>query len=97
MDKVSNKLTALFESEPSEKEVKLNVMLRSGISQESLPALADELAALSSDKDSVKLLPTADIVSMNGKLDAVPRIASHPDVEWVDQDTEAPIEELLDN
>ena len=97
MDKVSDKLSALVESQSPEKEVKLNVMLRKEFSGERLAALADELAALSADKKSVEVLPVAGMVLMNGTLDAVRRIAAHPAVEWVDQDTEAPMEELVDS
>src|SRR5215213_4340284 len=97
MDKVSGKLSALIDTEPADKDVKLNVMLRKGISPKRLRELADELAALSSGKDSVEVLPIANMVLMNGRLEAVRHIAAHPAVEWVDQETEAPIEELLDD
>ncbi len=33
---------------------------------------------------------------MNGTLGCVGRVAAHPAVQWVDQDTEAPIEDLAD-
>lgn len=96
MDKVSDKLSALVESEEPDKEVKLNVLLRKGLDGDRVAALADELATLAPDTSHVEILAASGIVFMNGTLGAVERIASHPAVQWVDQNTEAPIEDLLD-
>jgi hypothetical protein len=97
MDKVSDKLSALVESQKPEKEVRLNVLLRRGLDHDRIAAIADEFASLASDNPHVEILPASGIVLMNGTLDAVERIAGHPAVEWVDQDTESPVEDLLDS
>ena len=97
MDKVSDKLSALIESEEPEKEVRLNVLLRRGLDRDRVAALADELANLTPDHAQVEVLPASGMVLLNGTLGAVERIAGHPAVQWVDQDTEAPIEDLLDS
>lgn len=97
MDKVSEKLTALVEAEGPEKEVRLNVMLRRGLDRASVATLADELASLAPDGASAEVLPASGIVLIKGTLSAVERIAGHPAVEWVDQDTESSIEDLLDS
>lgn len=97
MEKISKKLSALVESETPEKEVRLNVMLRRDLSRDDMDALAGDLAGLAADKDSVELLPSTGMVLMRGSLAAVERIARNPGVEWVDQDNESPIEELLDS
>jgi hypothetical protein len=96
MDKVSDKLSALVESQVPEKEVKLNVLLRRGLDRASIATLAAELAGLTPDHTSVEILPASGIVLMKGMLGAVGRIANHPAVQWVDQDTESPIEDLVD-
>ncbi len=96
MKKVSDKLSALIASETPEKEVKLNVMLRKDLDRESLAALTSELADLAADKESVDVLPISCVLFMKGKLSAVQHIANHPGVEWVDKDTEASLEDLLD-
>ena len=96
MDKVSDKLSALIESQEPEKEVKLNVMLRRGLDRERIASLADELADLAHNPSHVEVLPASGMVMINGTLGAVERIAEHPAVQWVDQETEAPLEELLD-
>lgn len=97
MEKVSKKLQALVESEAPEKEVDLNVMLRRGLDDERVAELVGELADLAADRQSVELLPSSGIVLMRGTLGAVERLTRNPAVEWVDKDTEAPVEELLDS
>lgn len=96
MDKVSDKLSALVESQEPEKEVRLNVLLRRGIDRDRVAALADELASLTPDNSRIEILPASGMVLINGTLGLVKRIAGHPAVQWVDQDTESPIEDLLD-
>jgi hypothetical protein len=97
MDKVSEKLSALVESQAPEEEVRLNVMLRRGLDRASVATLADEFAGLAPGGASVEVLPTSGIIMIKGTLGAVEHIASHPAVEWVDQDTESPVEDLLDS
>lgn len=97
MDKVSDKLSALVESQEPEKEVRLNVLLRRGLDRDRVAELADELANLAPDNSSVEILPASGMVLIDGTLGAVERIASHPAVQWVDQDTEAPVKDLLDS
>lgn len=97
MDKVSDKLSALVESQRPEKEVRLNVLLRRGLDRERVAELADELANLAPDKSRVEILPASGMVLIDGTLGAVERIASHPAVQWVDQDTQSPVEDLLDS
>lgn len=97
MDKVSDKLSALVESQKPEKEVRLNVLLQRGLGRDRVAALADELASLAPDNSHVEILPASGMVLIDGTLGAVKRIASHPAVQWVDQDTQASIEDLLDS
>jgi hypothetical protein len=96
MDKVSDKLSALVESDEPEKEVRLNVLLRRGLDRESVATLMDELTSLAHGRAPVEILPASGIVLMKGTLGAVRRIASHPAVQWVDRDTESPVEDLVD-
>ena len=96
MEKVSDKLSALVETEEPEKEVRLNVMLRRGLDRDHVAALADELANLTHDRSHVEVLSGSGMILLDGTLGAVERIAGHPAVQWVDRDTEAPIEDLVD-
>ena len=96
MEKVSKKLQALLESEAPDKEVNLNVIVRRDLGGDRLAELAGELADIASDKQSVEVLPSG-IVLMRGTLGAVKRLAQNPAVDWIDKDTEAPIEELIDS
>jgi len=97
MDKVSDKLSALIESQEPEKEVRLNVLLRRDVDRDHINALANELANLAPEPAHVEVLPASGMVLLNGTLGSVEQIANHPAVQWVDQDTEAPLKELLDN
>jgi hypothetical protein len=97
MDKVSDKLSALIESQEPEKEVKLNVLLQRGLDRDRVAALADELANLAPGDSHVEILPAVGMVLMNGTLGAVEHIARNPAVQWIDQNTESPIEDLLDS
>ena len=96
MDKVSDKLSALIESQEPGKEVRLNVLLRRGLNRDRVAALADELAGLTTDNSHVEILPASGMVLINGTLGAVEHIAGHPSVQWVDQDAESSIEDLID-
>ena len=96
MEKVSDKLSALVQTEEPEKEVRLNVILHRGLDRDRVAALADELANLTHDRSHVEVLPGSGMILLDGTLGAVERIAGHPAVEWVDHDTQAPIEDLLD-
>ncbi len=97
MDKVSDKLSALVESQKPEKEVRLNVLLYNGLDHDRVAACADELASLASDNSHVEILPASGMILIDGTLGAVERIARHPAVQLVDQNTEAPLEDLIDN
>ncbi|MCA1591078.1 MAG: hypothetical protein LC754_00145 [Acidobacteria bacterium] len=97
MGNVSDKLSDLVKSDEPEREVSLNVMLRKNLDREKVAAVAEELARLSADKKPVEVLSAARMVLMKGKLGSVRAISEHPGVEWVDHDTEAPIEDLIDS
>lgn len=96
MGNVSDKLSDLVKAHKPEREVNLNVMLRRNLDREKVAAVADELARLSADEKSVELLRASGMVLMKGKLGSVKAISEHPGVEWVDHDTEAPLEDLID-
>lgn len=96
MEKVSDKLSALVDSQAPEQEIRLNVMLRRGLDRTSVAALANELAGMATDANAAEILPASGIMLMRGTLAAVGRIASHPAVQWVDQDNESPVADLLD-
>jgi hypothetical protein len=96
MEKVSEKLGDLLETKPPDEHFKLNVMLRAEVRSDRVQAVAAELANLA-DGHRVEALPLSRMVLMSGNVAAVRKIATHPSVEWVDCDAEAPIEELMDS
>ena len=97
MEKVSDKLATLIDYEEPDKEVRLNVMLRRGLEREQVAAIAAEFANLVPKPSHVEILIAFGIILIDGRLGTVEHIAEHPAVEWVDLDTEAPLEELLDS
>jgi hypothetical protein len=96
MERVSDKLAALIDYEEPDKEVRLNVLLRRGLDREHVAAVAEEFANLIPKPSHVEVLIASGIILIDGLIGMVPRIAEHPAVEWVDLDTEAPLEELVD-
>lgn len=59
-------------------------------------ALAEGLAAAAHASGSPVVLPASRMVLLDTTLDAVEEIARQPEVVWVDSNTEANVEELLD-
>lgn len=96
MNKLSEKLAALIASEDPRAEVNLHVMLQRDLEDDSTQALVQNLEQLASDRNQVKIFPLSGIVTLRGTLDSVEKIAENPNVVWIDQDSEAPMEELLD-
>ena len=96
MNKLSDKLAALIESEDPSAEVNLHVMLQKDLARDSAETVIDSLSQLATDKDEFKVFPLSGIVTLRGTLESVEKIATNPNVVWIDQDSEAPMEELLD-
>lgn len=96
MDKVSDKLAELVSSEDPGTEVNLHVMLQRGLEADQTKAIIHNLEELATDKQNVKLFELSGMVALRGTLEAVKEIAEDPNVVWIDQDSQAPMEELLD-
>lgn len=96
MDKVSDKLADLVASRDPQTEVNLHVMLQRNLERDQTKAMVASLEELATDKKHFKLFPLSGIVTLRGTLDAVREIAADPNVVWIDQDSEAPMKELLD-
>lgn len=96
MNKVSDKLAELVSSENPGTEVNLHVMLQRGLEEARIKAIVDNLSQVATDKEGVKVFALSGIVTLRGTLQAVKAIAADPNVVWIDQDSEAPMRELLD-
>ena len=96
MNKVADKLAALVASEDPDSEVNLHVMLQRDLEASQAEAIVQNLQELATDKKNFKLFSLSGIVSLRGTLKVVKAIAKDPNVVWVDQDSEAPMAELLD-
>lgn len=96
MNKVSDKLAELVSSEDPGTEVNLHVMLQKDLDSNRAKAIVDNLTELATDKEDVKLFALSGIVTLRGTLQSIKEIAGDPNVVWIDQDSQAPMEELLD-
>lgn len=96
MKNVSDKLASLVAVGPPEQEVNLQVLPRENLDGDGLKALARDLARFATDEGSVEVLSAVGIVTLTGTLGAVKQLAGHPDIVWIDKDSEATLEDLLD-
>lgn len=96
MKNVSDKLTALVASAPPDQKVTLQVLPREDLDRDGLQALARDLSRFAVDEKGVEVLPAVGIVMLTSTLGAVEQLAGHPDIVWVDKESEARLEDLLD-
>jgi hypothetical protein len=94
--KSSDKLASLVASEAPDAEVNLHVMLRDDVSADDAQRVVKKLGALATDPSSVESLSFSNMVFCTVPLSAVQSITKLPEVVWVDVDSEASIEELID-
>lgn len=95
-DKASKRLSSLLTSEAPDKEVNLHVMLRDDLSAAGVKKLLNKLAAIVHDKGSLESLSLSKMVLCTAPLSAVQSILNLPEVVWVDVDSEASLESLID-
>jgi hypothetical protein len=95
-DKVSDRLSSLLASEAPDKEVNLHVMLRDDLSAAGVKKFLNKLAAIIPDKGSLESLSLSKMVLCTVPLSAVQSILKFPEVVWVDVDSEASLESLID-
>lgn len=96
MNKLSEELTRLITTGNPTSEVNLHVMLHRDLKLDEFESLVNTLQQLATDPNQLKAFPLSGIVTLRGTLAAIQQIAGNPNVVWIDQDSEAPIEELLD-
>jgi hypothetical protein len=76
--------------------VRLNVMLAKDTPHSAVHSVARGLAEAAGAPRSPEILPASGMVFIESTLGAVQEIARRPEVVWLDTNTEAPVEELLD-
>lgn len=95
MDKVSDKLASMVAEKPAQTRVRLNVMVKRGLAPARLKSLSETIAKPPGSQGP-EFIPISGMLCVESSLDDVVRIARHADVEWVDVEATAPVEELLD-
>ena len=94
--KLSQRLNSLLASEPNDRLCSLHVMLKPNLDRNASEVAYRRIGELSEKKDSVKPLPRFGIVTCTTSFSSVADIADLDDVVWLDLESEAPIEDLLD-
>ena len=98
MGKISGKLSTLLRDAPPETQVDLHVMLRRGLGPGEVRTLVDDLSRLTAgESPPPEYLAATDIVFLCSALGDVPAIADLPGVVWVDADSRASMDELIDS
>ena len=95
-DKASKRLSSLLTSEAPDTEVNLHVMLRDDLSAAGVKKLLNKLTAIVPDKGSLESLSLSKMILCTAPLSAVQSILKLPEVVWVDVDSEASLESLID-
>ena len=96
MKNVSDKLASLVASGQPDQKVTLQVLPREQLGREGLKALARDISRFAEDEKGVEVLSTVGIIILTGTLGTVESLARHPDVVWVDKESEARLEDLMD-
>lgn len=94
--KISPKLSSLIASKPPRTGVRLSVILDAAIPSGATASVAQELTAAVQTTGSPLVLPASRMILIDATLGAVEQLARQPHVVWVDANTEARIEDLLD-
>ena len=98
MATLSEPLQRLIASEPdSARAVHLHLLVRRGLDREQLPTLLARLADETPGVEIGEVLGGAGIVLVQAPLRSVHALAAAPELEWIDIDSEAPLESLLDS
>ena len=96
MKNVSDKLASLVASGSPDQEVTIHVLPREHLDRDGFKALARDISSFAADEKGVEVLPAVGMIILTSTLGAVERLARHPDIFWVDKDSEANLEDLLD-
>lgn len=96
MGKISGKLAALLRHQPPETQVDLHVMLQRGLEPSDVQTLFSDLSKLTADEAAPEYLAASGIVLLSSVLGNVQAIANLPGVIWVDADSRANMDELID-
>ena len=97
VDKISPEVSRLIRTAPAETPVRFNILLRHGSGSESLQHLVRDMdGGATKFAADVRLVPSAGMVLCTLPLGAVEQVSHLPDVVWIDAESRAPIEDLLD-
>jgi len=95
--KISDRLALAIEGTPAPTGplLQLHVLLKDGLSQQTLEQIAARVGKFA--KGEIQVIPIANIILASVPPSAVPKIAAIEGVEWIDRESVAPMESLLDS
>ena len=98
MEKLSEKLSAKLQKriaqDTPDSTVSIHVMLCPGLKPSEVKSATKQIRRLA--EDNIEELSLMSMVACNSKLSQLPDIAKIDEVQWIDADSEAPTEELID-
>ena len=94
--KMSERLNALLSALPDGSPLRLNIMLRSDLEPERVAPVVALIGENAESGHRPHLLPRSKMVHAVVPVAKVRGLADRDEVFWVDTDTEAPLEALLD-
>lgn len=96
MNNLSKRLSALLQSSSGDAEVKLHILYRKGLSESSKIALFKRLCNITGKEEIKEIVQGSGITVCSTTLESVRSLADLPEIDWIDLESKAPIEELID-
>ncbi len=96
MNNLSKRLSALLQSSSGDAEVKLHILYRKGLSESSKIALFKILSNITGKEEVKEIVRGSGIIVCSTTLESVRSLADLPEIDWIDLESKAPIEELID-
>ncbi len=92
----SERLSALLQSSPGDQELQLHILYRKGQSERSKIAFFEKLTNITGKEEIKEIVQGSGIIVCSTTLDSVRSLAELPEIDWIDLESKAPIEELID-
>jgi len=96
VDKFSERLTTILQASPEDEEIKVHVLYRKNLSEQSKIALFQQLTNIIGKEGIKEIMHRSSMLICSMNVKAVRSLANQTEIDWIDLESQAPIEELLD-
>jgi hypothetical protein len=96
VNKLSDHLLRLLASSPPQEIVTIHVLLKRGLSHQEADHALSQIKELANNQDSIDYLALSDMILCDVKFESIREIDKLSQVVWIDTESEAPLETLLD-